>query len=71
MPAIRMTPTDPSWAKWIQHLRAGKSAELADDAEAFGNLIVSKRWPGEDTPLPTVDKRARSAKTPADSGGTL
>lgn len=66
LPAMRLTSKDVSWRKWIDHLRLNGEGDLADAAEAAGEMIVCKRWPEPDTPLPKVNMRPIVAKQLAD-----
>lgn len=45
VPAFELTPNDPQWKFWIQHLRETQSAS-ADQAEIAGKIVVTGRWPG-------------------------
>lgn len=58
--AIRVTPADPSWQHWLDHLRKIGHAEIAERAERAGEMTACSRWPraGPDEPLPHVPKPA-------------
>lgn len=44
-PSFELTPCDPQWRFWIDHIRATDAAK-ADQAETAGQIFVSGRWPG-------------------------
>lgn len=57
VPRIEVTPRDVSWAAWIEHL-AANAPDLATQAQAVGALIVAKRWPSAEAPMPTIGRAA-------------
>jgi hypothetical protein len=63
-PQFTITPSDPQWRFWIDHIRESSPAK-ADDAEAAGSLIAAgSRWPDKgrlvSIPNATLTQRSKA-----------
>jgi hypothetical protein len=44
----------PCIRAWIEHLEVKNRHDLAEAARAAASIVVRRRWPREDTPLPRI-----------------
>lgn len=57
-PALVIKHPEAAFAEWLKWL-GDRDPELADKAEAAGELTAASRWPRDDSPKPIVPKVAR------------
>lgn len=55
-PALRIKPGDVGWTQWAEHVEATFGERDLEAMVAAGEIIVSKRWPDADSPMPKIGR---------------
>lgn len=53
---IRIRPGDVGWSRWLQHVEQRFSERDLETIIAAGEIIVTTRWPDENSPLPKIGR---------------